>query len=149
MKWVKKGGVCHLNVKMSLYVFSEPSGGGIFAKPHGPPCFDFPIKNRCFRFLMNFDQFLTFSSFAFFTFWWFWFLCFCHFLHFLHFLDFVTFLILLIFDTFLSLFYVGDEFWSIFVSVLGASIMTHFSSSKPALPTIPILVVKFHLIFVL
>jgi len=41
MKLVKKGGVCHLKGEMSLYVFSEPSGGGIFAKPHGPPSFAF------------------------------------------------------------------------------------------------------------
>jgi len=53
------------------------------------------------------------------------------------------------FCQFLINFCCWHHFWSIFVSNLGASIMTHFSSSKPALPTIPILVVKFHLIFVL
>jgi len=90
-KWSQKGGVCHLNAKMSLYVFSEPSGGGIFAKPHGPPCFDFPIKNRVFQLLMNFDTFLMIFIFWFCHFLCFSFSCFCHFLHFLHFIDFNTF----------------------------------------------------------
>jgi len=66
------------------------------------------------------------------------------------FVDFITFLIFsilmiftfIIFCQFLSLFSVWDEFWSIFVSVLGASMMTHFSPSISALPLSPLLVVK-------
>ena len=47
------------------------------------------------------------------------------------------------FDQFLSLFLVCDYFVSLFVTKLGASIMTRFSSGKPALPLSPFLVVKF------
>jgi len=74
-----------------------------------------------------------------------------------HFVDFVTFLLFLIFVFFLFfhfvdfwsffvIFLVVDYFLSLFVSKLGACFMTHFCSSKPALPLSPLLVVKFDLI---
>jgi len=70
------------------------------------------------------------------------------------FLDFVTFslfhffLFLMIcnFWWFFVIFHVWHHFWSIFVSVLGALVMTHFLSSKPALPLSPFLIVNFDLI---
>jgi len=70
-----------------------------------------------------------------------------------HFLHFVTFSVFLIFDFFLFLcfdefchffiiFNVWHHFWSIIVVKLSAQMMTHFLSSKPALPLSPLLVVK-------
>jgi len=76
--------------------------------------------------LLHFILFCVLSLFLFF-----WFLLF------LHFVDFCQFL---------SLFIVVDDFWSIFVTKLGASTMTHFSPSISALPLSPLLVVKFDLI---
>ena len=92
-----------------------------------------------------FDVFFTFSWFQIYHF-----SDFCIF-EFCHFLCFLIFLILSLFNFwwFLSKFYCCDEFLIIFVSKLGASTMTHFSPSKPALPLSPILVVKSWPIFVL
>jgi len=67
------------------------------------------------------------------------------------FVTFCIFMILMIFSfsefldfcQFLSLFHVGDLFWSLFVSNLSAPTMTHFLSRIPALPLSPLLVVKF------
>jgi len=61
------------------------------------------------------------------------------------FVDFVTFcvfhffvfLMICIFWCFLSLFLVVINFWSFFVTNLGASMMTHFSPREPALPLSP------------
>jgi len=74
---------------------------------------------------------------------------------FLHFVTFSVFLILMIFSFsafldfwwFLIIFYALTCFWSLFVVKLGAPMMTHFLSSKPALPLSPILVVKLWPIF--
>jgi len=77
----------------------------------------------------DFLSFVTFRVFVFFHF--FLFLCFDDFCH------------------FLTLFCCWHQFWSIFVSKLGASIMTHFSPSIPVLPLSPLLVVKLWPIFVL
>jgi len=83
-------------------------------------------------FFLDFN-FITFLTFAFFCF-----------------VDFFTFyifsiLMILMFCDFWSIFViflVDDQILSLFVSVLGASIMTHFYSGKPALPLSPFLVVK-------
>jgi len=80
-------------------------------------------------------HFITFSLFAFYHF--------CIFVTFYIF-SILAFLCFVEFWWFLSNFCVWHHFWSIFVSVLGAWIMTHFSPGVPALPTIPILVVKFN-----
>ena len=98
--------------------------------------------------------FWLFHFFDFFHFFTFYFSVFSLFLFF----DFVTFITFFIFHIFLFLcfldfwsfftvFLVFVTFWSFFVVKLGAPMMTHFSSSKPALPLSPLLVVKFHLIF--
>jgi len=95
-----------------------------------------------------FTIFVTFSLFWFFTFDDF------HFLHFVTFSLFLFFWFLLFFDFvdfwwFLVIFCCWHCFWSIIVSVLGASIMTHFSPSISALPLSPLLVVKLWPIFTL
>ena len=86
----------------------------------------------------HFWCFFTFLVFDFVTFWWFQFCAFCHFLCFSLFPVFVF----CHFLSFFVIFCVSDEFWSIFVTNLSAPMMTHFLSSKPALPLSPLLVVK-------
>jgi len=76
--------------------------------------------------LFDFLVFVTFSLFLIFSI-----------LHFFCFVDFWSFLLI---------FSWWHHFWSFFVTNLSAPIMTHFLSSKPALPLSPILVVKFDLI---
>jgi len=77
------------------------------------------------------------------------FITFCtfSFSYFCHFFTFSVFLILSLFHfldfwSFFVIFHVWHQFWSLFVLKLGASMMTHFSSGKPALPLSPLLVVK-------
>jgi len=72
--------------------------------------------------LFHFLVFVTFDDFWFFSF-----------LLFLCFVDFCWFL---------SKFCCWHHFWSLFLSKLGAPMMTHFLSSKPALPLSPLLIVK-------
>jgi len=109
---------------------SAQAGGPDFTK-----CQKVPFKWH-FGLFRVFDIFHYFSCFAF-----------SDFVNFddFHFLVFVTFCIFLIFMFFcfldfwwfLSLFLVWHEFVSLFVSNLSAWLMTHFLSSKPALPLSP------------
>ena len=82
-----------------------------------------------FYILMIFD-FIIFCVLSLFAFYWF-----CRFWCFVN------------FDQFLSLFILWHHFVSFFVTNLGASMMTHFSPSIPALPLSPLLVVKLWPIF--
>jgi len=82
--------------------------------------------------ILSLFHFLVFVTFSLFPFSWFFL--------FLWFVDFWSFFVL---------FLVVDHFLSLFVTKLGASIMTHFSPSISALPLSPILVVKLWPIFVL
>jgi len=88
---------------------------------------------------------IIFCVLNFITFSWFWFSVFWHFLTFS---DFPVFPLLMIYDfwSFFVIFYCWVDFWSLFVSKLGAWFMTHFCPREPALPLSPILVVKFDLI---
>jgi len=89
-----------------------------------------------------FDTFLSLFQFCIFTI-----LSLFHFLNFVTFWLFMIFMFLMIFDftdfwSIFVIFHVGDQFVSLFVSNLGASVMTHFSPSISALPLSPLLVVK-------
>jgi len=110
-------------------------GGSDFAKCQKVP---FIWHFGLFRVFDIFDVFSLFHFFILLIFVDFDFVTFSLFLVF----HFFLFLMICIFWCFLSLFCVRDEFWSIFVSVLGASMMTHFSPSIPALSLSPLLVVK-------
>jgi len=85
--------------------------------------FTFLILHFVIFMILWFSDFVTFSLFHFFLFF-----------HFSCFVDFCWFLLI---------FCCCDQFVSFFVTILGAWFMTHFSSSKPALPLSPLLVVKF------
>jgi len=89
-----------------------------------------------------FTLFLCFSLFWFSHFDDFWFSAFCLFSLFLIFMFFLFF-DFVDFWSFFVIFLVCVDFWSFIVIKLGASMMTHFLSSKPALPLSPLLVVKF------
>jgi len=82
-----------------------------------------------------------FHDFDFVTFWWFSFSTFYHFFTFSLFLIFALFWFWW-FWWILVNFCCRHHFWPLFVTKLGASMMTHFSSGKPALPLSPLLVVK-------
>jgi len=109
-----------------------------------PRLLRFRPKNGFSRFLTIFDTFFVFFQFCIFSI-----LVIFDFLVFVTFSVFLIFSILMIFWFwwFLSDFCCWHQFWSFFVSNLGASMMTHFSPSIPALPLSPILVVKFDHIF--
>jgi len=121
------------------------------SKSAGPGGSDF-TKCQKWSFIWHFGVFGVFDIFHYF--WCFAFSVFdifddFDFLHFVTFWVFHFFLFLMSCDfwSFFVIFHHWHHFWSIIVSKLGASMMTHFSPSISALPLSPILVVKLWPVF--
>jgi len=142
------------NVKMrKRFAIKNPTSR--FRPKNRVPWYPLELKNARTRRLGKRKVSKSAIYLTFWPFWGFWlfslftfvFLCFCVFslfllLHFVTFYTFSVFLILLFFVfcwfwSFFVIFYCWHQFWSFFVSKLSASVMTHFLSSKPALPLSP------------
>jgi len=125
---------CHLNGQNRHFAKSEPPGPAFFQSLGVPRD---PILRPKMTWGGSDGEFWhTFSVFDFSILS---FLSLFHFLHFVTFSLFLIFSILMIFTFwwFLVNFCVWHYFWSFFDTKLGASMMTHFSPSKPALPLSP------------
>jgi len=144
-KSVKKWGgqkrpKCQINDQNRHFAKSEPPGPGVFQSlgvPRDPilrPKSTWGGSDGEFLhdfYVFHFLTFVILSLFMFFSF--------------VTFSLFLIFSILMIFMFwwFLVNFCCWHHFWSFIVSILGAWFMTHFSPRISALPTIPILVVKY------
>jgi len=140
----QKGPECQINGQNRHFAKSEPPGWALFQSLGVPRD---PILRPKITWGGSDGEFWhTFSDFHFLTFM---ILSLFHFFSFDDFITFSVFSILMIFNFwwFLIIFCCWHQFWSIFVTILGAWFMTHFFSSKRLLPLSPFLVVKFDLIF--